>query len=258
MGQVVKAHETGDTGGTTRLADLLHRLAQTGPDVMAGEPGVMNLRLMLREIDETVLPRELSVFDGQRLLARLKVSNRRLVDLIVVGDDAQDRDLEPDAAERVFARQLAELAGRGKHLQVRVTARAPEFGQTGISCSAARLATAAGLDASQGLDLCALDAFQDRLTPQAGAWIRVGSSPGEVCSGGDRVAVARLQALHARGFASASPMQVARNQPGCTLLPLPGNLNLVVAVDGRRRLLALIPASRATAVTSDWSAIYRG
>ena len=78
---VAKATIEENSAGGSRLARVLTRLAEPGQGLPSVVDGGANeiLAVLLREIEETVMPRRLSLFDGANELIRLVISNRRLV-----------------------------------------------------------------------------------------------------------------------------------------------------------------------------------
>lgn len=261
MGQAKMADVLATPGETSRLGDLLHRLALAGsmpsdqPEASANDdPASVALRLILREIDETVLPRHLTVFDGDHPMARLVVSNRRLLALEYDQDTASEPPSDSEAAARLFARQLRKLTSRARSLGLRATGRASDIGIAGVSCSAQRLAQAAGLSETEG-GTNQLDAFLDHVKPFSHGWARTGEDADS--KGGDADLSFQLAELIASGYGQPRPVGVAPLRPECAVLPLPEEVSLVMATEGRRRLLAVIPTVSSPEIMSFWAGIYR-
>ncbi|MCA0869801.1 hypothetical protein LCL97_03090 [Seohaeicola saemankumensis] len=249
------------SGGLSRLGDLVHRFVLAGSEAAhdgagnrGGDPVSAALRLILREIDETVLPRYLTVYDSDRPLARLVVSNRRLFALECEGTAATEAPSDPPAAARVFVKGLRNLATTATALRIRTSGRALEIGHSGVSCSASHLAAAAGLSENGG-DADRLDAFVDQVKPFCHGWARCGLQDTE--TGGDAELADHLIGLSETGYGLARSARVAPSRPECAILPLPEEVSLVVAADGRRRLIAVIPTETAPDVLSVWAGIYR-
>lgn len=128
-----------------RKSELLRRL-RTEPSVLASErrsfPAGAGPRLaaLLRDIDETVLPRVLRLNDGPREVARLTVSHRRLISVEVPGRLATvSHDLGlPD----LLAARLIDLVETRAGLSLTITRRqtVPKHAEPACSVASLRLA----------------------------------------------------------------------------------------------------------------------
>ncbi len=261
MGRAEMTNVLETSGGLSRLGDLVHRFVLVGAEAAhdkagncGGDPVSAALRLILREIDETVLPRYLTVYDSDRPLARLVVSNRRLFALECEGNVATEVPSDPPAAARVFVQGLRNLAATATILRIRTSGRALEIGHSGVSCSASHLAAAAGLSENGG-DADRLDAFVDQVKPFCHGWTRCGAQDNR--TGGDSELADHLIGLSETGYGLTKSSRVAPARPECAVVPLPEDVSLVVAADGRRRLIAVIPTETASEVLSVWAGIYR-
>ena len=131
----------------SRRAELLHRL-KTEPNLLAAErrflPASVGARLaaLLREVDEIVLPRVLRLNSGSRDVARLIVSQRRLISVEMPGRApiAHQTDSLADA----MVGRLVEIAETRGELSLTIGRRTsvPNHAETACSVAALRAALA--------------------------------------------------------------------------------------------------------------------
>ena len=273
MAQPAPHSPRGDAAETRPLARLIERLARAGQGGRGPEPGLAGL---LREIDETVLPRQITLFEGDRAVAQLAVSNRRLMAFDPVegpqrGDPAPPAD--PETAARLYARRLVDLFARHADLRFAVTGRNPRAAQGGIGASARALGALVGQSPGDDPGPGRLTDFAAALRPQARAWVEQGA--GRRDSGGSGEQIAALQAALASGLMAgpaggtgpgmaagpgaktgAGTGRVGPGRPHCLMLPLPDGLVLIGAEDYGHRFAALIPAAAAPAAMDHWHSLF--
>lgn len=127
------------------LRSLLDRFAapvevRLGPDHPLPAAPAERLTEVLREIDETVLPRRLTLLaDGQEI-GNLNISNRRLVGLSGANDAADEAETDLDAAG--CAALLLNLCMYKGALTWCMSHRPPDYQDSSINCSAEQLRTA--------------------------------------------------------------------------------------------------------------------
>lgn len=147
-----------------RSGDILMRLAADARALAAERrllPRGVEARLafLLREIDETVLPRLMRLFCAGREVARLTVSQRSLIALDMPGRPS----MPEDAADLVdiCAPRLIELANLRSDLSLKVERRPAQPSRALAACSVPALTLAVALTSSQSA--------YDRLLRQAEA-----------------------------------------------------------------------------------------
>lgn len=253
MAMAAKADSPDDTMTGSPLACVIGRFARAradgDPGLHAGAPAPMSL--IAREINETVLPRRITVLDGSRVVARLLVSNRRLY--AVETDTGADRaDLsDPQEAAGFFAQTLRQ-ATRGL-ARVGFRARPDEFDKAdyATSCAARALAMAADVPLGDRHTLTGLAPFRDALGPVAAAWLLVTASGDSEDSGGDAGLVSGLQAVR-REMDTAKKSRFGARNVSCTVLPVADGRAIALASAGGHRLLALIPRDATQTVINAW------
>lgn len=259
-----------------RLSDRIDRLAAPlraptrGRSLATGDTGAP-LAAILREVDETVLPRRLEFRRGEGLLA-VSAGNRRLISV----DAAEGPGAK--AAKAVLGRALTQpdvallgrlrdalasaLPGEGPLI---VTTAPAEGGAVDFAAGT----TAAGLAAAWGVDLKAapvtdetplpaLEAFLGSAPSLARAWLRLAS--GNVAdTGGEDGLVARLKAFAASAdmaeldMAPAGPGSEDRRFVAIGRAPDDGDCLLYVA-DRTDGALLMIPADALDAAQRAWRA----
>lgn len=197
---------------TRRLAARIRKLATSenttpeGREVAPGSDGT-SLAAILREIDETVLPRQLTFHRGEASLV-VSAGNRRLISV-----DAADGPAASGTRDGVLGRSLTQpdvaLLGRLRDALISAlpgdapifvrTARPPDgAGDFAAGTTAAALASAWGVDlgsiSEDAAPPAAIDDFLGTVPSQSRAWLRLdaGSVAGQ---GGDEAAAARLRAF---------------------------------------------------------------
>ena len=153
--------QTFQTSDGNRRGALLARLASDPRQltlVRQALPGLAEARLsaLVQEIDETVLPRLLRLRSGARELARLTVSQRRLVDIEMPGRAPVPK--EPDHLPHLFAARLLELADTTGELSIATARRPSHPNHAETACSVAAL--------RQALAVAATRTAFDRLLPR--------------------------------------------------------------------------------------------
>lgn len=136
-----------------RLASQLARLGAAIPRANSGlrrlsAPDTRGLLAnLLREVDETILPRRMAVETGGRVVAHLNVAARRVLQLDLPGRQVS----APDQITAMFTGQLlAALTGTTKtgatELTLRITRLTPDPNAANMGCPAHKLALAASLE----------------------------------------------------------------------------------------------------------------
>lgn len=250
-------------GAAGALQQALNRLAETPTAIRAGmqqaaagqEPLAVTV---LREISETVLPRELTICVGQQPAAVLTVAQRRLTGLTLGRSaDPADGAEDPDTAARIFAARLRTLDAVAGGAGFTIKRRPCKATEGAGSCTAKMLSDAMGAAESSS----PLDRFHARATPQAEAWISCGRGGNLSGSGGPEELLCQLEAVHtvlaAKG-ACPSTARMPASKPECLLLPVsPQGCIIVVSACGEQLLLAL-RAGAADTMLRVWTEMFPG
>ncbi|OED50720.1 hypothetical protein AB838_00910 [Rhodobacteraceae bacterium (ex Bugula neritina AB1)] len=246
----------------------------TDPDTDTGEgTGTGSFQAaVLREISETILPREITLCIGGRRAAVLTVAQRRLAGLSL--NSAADEPAaaeDPAAAAQLFASHLLRLEAQadGQLVGQAITFRrrpcaAP---QDAGSCSAETLAAA--LTAATGstqLDrfraqVAALEASQacERASIRASATLYCPSGGGQPQASGPEALLSQLDAVRQALMSKAARPASARMpapKPECLLLPAGPQLQILAATDCGALLLMALPPEAARALAASWSHLY--
>lgn len=248
-----------------RLRDHLTQLAADRHSILAMRQestaqGHDILSDIIREVEETVLPRRFELVCDEKVQARLIISNRRLIDMTVAGHPvlpAGDGDLPAETSARTYVMALRRLSGDHPHLTLRLAGRSDAVVSGGTACSALHLAGVAAVTSEDNQ----LERFLESLAPLATGWI--------ACFGGQRKAASGLSsdlidtleriavAFSAHEDARATSRRFDRAGPTCTALPMCEDLQILCARDGADHVLIALLHSEIHSALSDWRKLYR-
>lgn len=248
---------TGSNQGS-RLARVVARMAE--PDVAlpvsrqrrAGDPDRL-LITVLREIDETVLPRQITLNVDENASVRLSVANRRLIAVETAdgGNAAQDEPGDPLAAARIFTKRLRAVLDGAQRIEFVHARRGDAGGRDAISCSAQSLAKAAGVPLGILGAAAGLDDYLGALKPIALAWLFSAAPGAEDADFGEPDDLAALRAFRDRTRADQKA-RIQAASPACTVLPLPDGRVLIAATTLGQDLIALAPSTHLKQIVSAW------
>jgi len=258
MGRTLPASSTRDTSTVLHLRRTLARVAAPDADLRASLREAAHgpedlIRLVARQIEETVLPRSYALIADRQDLARLSISNRRLMALSLV---TQETDIGADegalSAAQIYARRLHALArDAAGPVRLHLLGRASGLGGGMASCSARALVESfAALGGDGGLD-----GFFELLSGQCLAWLRVEGGQGETGSDGPADVLATLRRLLPEHGRTGCPK--VGQKPACTVIALGDAGRAVIATDGAACMLALVPEAALAAVLAAWKASQR-
>lgn len=247
MGMTARIHHSAASPGNGRLAGAIGRLTAREKGVGECTP----LQRVLREIDETVLPRRIALRTDHGAQVELLVSNRRLAAVSVKGRAGADVEpSDPKEAAQIFARRLHAVLGKAK--SITLNAARHEFDPSGqlIGCSAMSLARVLRTSFRSDSKASGLADFLTKIEEEALAWLAL--RPGaQERSGGDAKLIGAL-----RPFAGRTPegsgAQVGGRSPTCTLLPLPDGRIILSVSGGGGRMVAILPPDRRAAIIDTW------
>ena len=200
---------------------------QTRPDGLVDQ--------VIREVDETVLPRRFEVLIEDRICACLFISNRRLIDMEVSGTPVLPRagtDITADTAARAYVAALRDLGDDTSRPNLRLAGRTVIATAGDAACSAMHLWQAAGTPGGENR----LQTLLERLAPLAEGW--------SASFGAQRLAdpkqpselALRLQkiegSLPPAARKSAQYERLDHGTPACTALPLSADMTLILACHG--------------------------
>lgn len=243
------------------LGDVLRRLS-TQPQVLSQErqsiPVVPRERLevLLREIDEIVLPRMLWIQANGTEVAALTIANRRLSALTRMnGSSKQTAGQYSDANE--LAMQLLEISKFVTSIRVTPLQSDQQRAEEGSSVSVAALRVALGLDQQA----CEIDQFSELLEADAEAkliWTGVYSSPS--FSGADTWH-SSMEACAKRAMkiinVSDGGSDLEQTDAKGFAMPVSENKILVLACNSNKGLCYIVPKSEGLKAVSNWQTIAR-
>ncbi|MCB1395653.1 MAG: hypothetical protein KDJ98_06675 [Rhodobacteraceae bacterium] len=259
----MKVHASRDAAEGSRLAHVIERLAAESPALArtrrarAGD-GESLLVMLLREIDETVLPRRIVLLSQAGEVAQLAAANRRLTALRTGGRLASPQGADagdPAAAARFYAMRLQALLDRPGRMAMRVDRKPIAADPDTVSCSARSLAASIGLALGPSAGSGEARDFLRAIEAMTLAWLYVGGKAGEERHRGPGDLVAGLQAFRgqARKAATASIRAV---RPDCLVLPIPDGRALLRATAGDEQVLAVLPPDAVNPVMTTWQKVF--
>lgn len=260
MMAAVRPHTGATPAEASGFDRMLRRFARPerpryGVGIGPGEDGLDPLREVLREIDETMLPRRIALACRPGGEVRLVVSNRRLLSIETAGGPVAAKGETPAEAVRHFARVLLDCMKGCKKAVLQPPERLGAFDSPDISCSAALLAEAAGLEGWGGDEAAPDGDFFGAAREAALAWLDAGQDMAVSASGGPEDGTGRLmQVLDsiARSRAGARKPQFGTRAPQCACIPLGGAETLFVATERERCFLALVPDTHMAGLAETW------
>ncbi|NVK12798.1 MAG: hypothetical protein HWE35_01335 [Rhodobacteraceae bacterium] len=241
-------------GTASALQQALVRLAQPVRAAPSGSADSLT-DAVLREIRETVLPREITLCISGRAAATLTVAQRRIAGFTLQDSaDPSSAAEDPEAAAQLFAARLLVLQAGGKSGKFSFRRRPCPAPQGAGTCSAGTLAAAVAA-ASGGR----LDQFRARALPQAAAWLHCPAGSTQMRGDGPEALLARLDAVRQTLASKASRPASARMpvpKPDCLLLPVSPQLHILAASDGGALLLLALPPEAARTQAAAWASLY--
>lgn len=146
MPGMADGHEDRLEGQLVRLGAPIPR-SNSGQRCLSAPDARALLANLLREVDETILPRRMVIEIGGRAVADLHVAACRLLhlDLPDGPSSGQNGSKAPDQVALIFIRQLQGVLGDATALTLRITRLTPEPNAANTGCSARGLARAASL-----------------------------------------------------------------------------------------------------------------
>ena len=211
--------------------------------------------LIAREVDETVLPREIAVEGVAGVIAVLTISNRRLVGLEAEEPTAGDPEAEAPA-ER-FIRRLRALCDGAGPFRLVLRGRADGFAVEEASASAAELRRLAA-PAVDGQGMAGLLAS---LPGRAEGWLFRAATGDEPQLAGTDAACALLVAfdreITAMDLARGGPVRAPAGPPCCAILALDEDRRMLLAEDSEALLLAVTDAVESAQLIDAWKTAFR-
>jgi hypothetical protein len=237
------------------IQETLRRFG-TAPDVLAQErrslPATPRTRLdvLLREIDETVLARNIKLYAHDRHLASLTVSNRRLLRFQgVASEDTQPRSEKPTARE--FAECLLDIAKTTTRFSTENVAKQDKGAGPETGCSIAALRSELGLNGGQNT-IARLAQLLEKTAAAQLTWTADVESA--EYAGDDNLRdflmnFARAAVENMSGPHGALPHAV---EPAGLALPVSVKSALVFACDARSGVAAITPLDQGLKTLGDW------
>ncbi|NRB17675.1 MAG: hypothetical protein HRU33_08955 [Rhodobacteraceae bacterium] len=257
----------GQDNATSPLRQALLRLSADVSDLQAerrdAAQGQASLtRSLLAAIDEVMLPRQLTLYFGQVVVARLLVSQRRLLSLDLTEQTAPtaaaaaaDHRGQTPAAQ-IYAERLHHLSARYRDTGFRITRQICETGLETDSCSASQLAECLALPQQDSR----LARLLTMISASADAWVLQVETAGQNRCHGPAPLCRQLATLAATDRAAKQknrhPLRLPDKTPHYLLLSISSEIKLMVACDQTETLLIALPAQHLAAADAAWQMVF--
>ncbi|SHL33187.1 hypothetical protein SAMN05444414_11114 [Roseovarius marisflavi] len=264
MVRIAKARQIGSEETARHLRGALVRLGMDRDELLADIRETATdhqslLRIIMREIDEAVLPRKMALLSDSGIEAMLVASNRRLIELRTndtVQQKAEGGETDPEDAARAYAQTIKKIGQQAAGTALQRMGRALNPSTSGKSCSAARLAE---VSESLGHEN-RMHGFLKMIQPRAKGWIMRAREGRDVEREGPEAVLLRLDHVEkifaAHRGAKGTLRRLDRAGPSCSAFALAPGWQAIVARDGTDSLLAAVPNQGRVAVMDDWRKVF--
>lgn len=208
---------------------------------------------VLREIDETVLPRRFALANDAGVLAHLSITSRRLIGVQLPGHDTVS-DTAPPSTQ--FAKLIARACAAGGPFHLNLSDRDGAISEAGQSCTVEDLRSAISNLPTENQ----LHGFSGQIEPMALAWLFFADAKTDPHHGGDATHFTLLAELAAKtrrdAAGRAGPAAKIAAKPSCTVLPLDDTQCIAIATDGNTLFLAVLSREHGATAADHWTALY--
>ena len=237
--------------GQTALRHALARLTRNSADFAderrAIHPDLPQLmQAILREVDETVLPRRYMISGRAGPLVCLSVVSRRLVAVepSITGEDPDTTRTGPSAVQ--FLQMIEAACAGGGPFTLAPAGRDERVSEAGQSCTAQDLRDALGTGSASGK----VQAFFNRHHPNTVSWLFVADDGPQF--GGDARHQDVLTTLADRARTPAPDRVGTVVKPTCTVLPLGDDHRVIISSDQTALYLCVVTPEQAVTATAAW------
>ncbi|WP_371224871.1 hypothetical protein [Roseovarius sp. 2305UL8-3] len=258
------AHKSVDSETAHRLRNAMERLT-TPRETFRDESKVASpdfkelVQCLVREIDETVLPRRLALFSGGHAIATMIASNRRLLELEIdgrkIGTDL-GQDASPETVASAYAQALKALSARSGPLVLRMIDRAPQAATGSLACSARHLTEFSETPYFKNR----LRAFLKEIHAATQGWIFRTGNGETIAHDPDQEVFKRLTLLEQKVSSEAAcrngHRRLDRPNRQCVAFFISDDVQAMVVSDGNDLLIAALPNPDTRRAMEQWTAIY--
>ena len=239
-------------GDCSALYDALDRLS--GSLLGRDEPADLT-QFVLSEINETLLPRVLTLHFDDIAVAQFKVAHRRVLSLELCETAEQSYPLEStdrSSIARIYAYRLNKLVAAQGNASFCITRQPSETEVETESCSVALL-----MDAMKALqDENRLHSFLTAIGSDALAWVYTESDAHDAQGAGPDDWVQQLARLLPAKSKGGTPAQILDQTPGCMVLTQSPDIKVIRAWDRDEVLLLALPAQFLDLATAAWRRVF--
>lgn len=263
---------TAEDGGS-KLGDVIWRFADNSTRLKKkwalSEQKIDSLMLAIfREIDETVLPREIALTTNANVVLRLLVASRRLLSLEIVGNLEQPDQTETGVTEtgdseniaQVNANKLQSVLEQSSEIHIQITPRDLVSASNRKSCSAYSLAASVGLPLRAAEPSENINEFFLNVEKLATASVRFQRKSNQTEKQGEVVLTDLLMTVAERSYSDARKSGpsagFAAVKPFCSVFRLNESMSVLVAHDSDEKVLFVMPPNKVRVAMALWQEIF--
>ena len=268
---------TAEDGGS-KLGDVIWRFADNSTRLkkkwVLSEQKIDSLMLAIfREIDETVLPREIALTTNANVVLRLLVASRRLLSLEIVGNLEQPDQTETGVTEtgatgsgdsediaQVNANRLQSVLEQSSEIHIQITPRDLVSASNRKSCSAYSLAASVGLPLRAAEPSENINEFFLNVEKLATASVRFQRKSNQTDKQGNDSLTDLLMTVAERSYGDARKSGPSAGfgavKPFCSVFRLNESMSVLVAHDSDEKVLFVMPPNKVRVAMALWQEIF--
>lgn len=276
MVQAIRATSVATDNDGSKLGDTIRRFADNSVSlakhwVLRHQNTDSFLLAIFREIDETVLPREITLSTDANVEVRLLIANRRLLSLEIEENSEQpDQPDQPETCDtetvsienvaQFYTSKLHSVINRSNELHIQSTARELVSSSNRKSCSAHSLAASVGLPLRTTEQSENMSEFSANVEKLALASVRYRKKLSQTIKHGDDSLTDLLMGIGHRSYSNATRLGPSASfmaaKPFCNVFRLNVSISVIVAHDRDERALFAIPTNKVSFAMTLWQNIF--
>ena len=268
MVQAIRATSFTTENGGSILGDAIWRFAGNSTSLkkqwlLRDQKTDSLLLAIFREIDETVLPREIALCTDANVVVRLLVASRRLLSLEIDGNLEQPDQTEDGDAEnvaQVYTDRLHSVIKRSSEIRIQISARDLVSSSNRKSCSAYSLAASIGLPLRAAEPSENINEFFLGAEKLATASVRYQRKSNRTAKQGDDSLTDMLMTVAERSYSktrkSGPSAGIAAVKPFCSVFRLNDSMSVIVAHDRDEKVLFVLPPDKVNIAVALWQKVF--
>ncbi len=268
MVQAIRATSIATENGGSKLGDAIRRFADNSSGLtkhwVLHSQNIDSLMLAIfREIDETVLPREITLSTDANVEVRLLTANRRLLSLETDENSEQPDQTETSDTEnvaQVYANRLHSVIKRSGEIHIQSTARELVSSSNRKSCSADSLAASVGLLLRAAEQSENISEFFLGVEKLALASVRYRKKSRQTDKRGNDSLTDLLMTIVERSYSNARQLGpsagITAAKPFCSVFHLTESMSVIVAHDRNEKAFFVMPPNKVSVAMALWQKVF--